>query len=348
MKKIFRILATLLVILTAVASSLSVLSSCSPAVTVRSKTEWGLFDSYLTLMDYSGGSEEDFARRLASVKSLAAEYDRLYDVYEEHDGTVNLATVNREAEKAPVRVDEKIIDLLIFSREIYTLTGGETDVTMGPVLKIWHDHRTEGVMDPGSASLPDMAELSAAAELVGMDGLVIDEGACTVYFARPGMRLDVGAVAKGYATERLAEWLEEDGAEGYVIDFGGNLRAVGRKPGGEGWQSGVRNPDVTDYEHPYVHYFELADGSAVTSGDYERYYTVGGVRYHHIIDGDTLMPAAHFASVTVLCRDSGLADGLSTALFNMTLEEGQALIDSLDGVECVWVCHDRRVVTSEN
>lgn len=347
MRKTARSRLSLIVAIAMLASSLLVFASCKRPIKVNQDTEYGLFRTYLSLVDYSGDGEDEFLRRFETVVAMATEYDRLFDIYNEYEGINNLATVNRLAADGPVKVDGKIIDLLMFSIEIYNLTEGNTDITMGPVLKIWHDHREIGNAKPDSATLPDPSELSAAAKLVGIDGLVIDEEASTVYFAKPGMRLDVGAVAKGYAAERLAEWLASDSAEGYVVDFGGNLRAVGRKPDGNGWESGVRNPDQYDFEKPYVYYFELADGSAVTSGNYENYYTVGGKDYHHIINKDTLMPAEFFSSVTVITKNSGLADGLSTALFNMSYEDGRALVDSIDGVKVVWITLDGEMIVSE-
>ena len=347
MKRTVKGALSLIAAIAILAFSLSLFSSCKAPITVRQDTQYRLFSTYLTLIDYSGDGEDEFERRFDTVVALATEYDRLFDIYNEYEGINNLATVNRLAADGPVRVDGKIIDLLMFSIEIHDITGGNTDVTMGPVLKIWHDHREAGNKNPAAAALPDMDELVAASELVGIDGLIINEDESTVYFAKPGMRLDVGAVAKGYAAERLAEWLAADGADGYVIDFGGNLRAIGRKPDGNGWTSGVRNPDIYDLQTPYVYYFELADGSAVTSGNYENSYTVGGKSYHHIINKDTLMPAEHFNSVTVITKNSGLADSLSTALFNMSYEDGRALVDSLDGVKVVWVTVDGEILLSE-
>jgi thiamine biosynthesis lipoprotein len=163
---------------------------------------------------------------------------------------------------------------------------------------------------------------------------VLDSETLTVYFADPEMSLDVGAIAKGYTAERIAEALSDAGFTSITLNLGGNVRVIGEKPNGEGWTTGVENPHVQGGE--YIHKTTLTDGSAVTSGDYQRYYEVDGVRYHHIIDKDTLMPAAHFSSVTVYTRDSGLADALSTALFNMTYDEGAALVNTLDGVKVVW------------
>ena len=135
--------------------------------------------------------------------------------------------------------------------------------------------------------------------------------------------------------------LEKKGVDSYVLNVGGNSRARGNKNGKDGWKTGITNPDKTSDEK-FCARIMLSDTSCVTSGNYERYFELGGEKYHHIIDPETLMPARYFASVTVICRDSALADALSTALFCMPYEEGLALVESLDGVDVLWVYEDGR------
>jgi thiamine biosynthesis lipoprotein len=219
---------------------------------------------------------------------------------------------------------------------VYELTGGEMNVMMGAVLRLWHDSRTAADSDPQNAKLPDTALLQEAAEHTDFSLLEIDAVNNTLRISDPAAAIDVGALGKGYATEKAAQQLEAEGLSGYVLNIGGNIRIIGTKPDGSGWKTGLRDPSSDGY----VAYLNLADTSCVTSGSYERFYTVDGKRYHHIIDKDTLMPAEHFASLVILCKDSGLADGLSTALFCMPYEEGRAIIDRLDGVEALWIMPD--------
>ena len=148
--------------------------------------------------------------------------------------------------------------------------------------------------------------------------------------------IDVGAIAKGYATEQVAKFLEEQGITGYVLNVGGNIRAVGSKDDGNPWTVGIENPMSEDY----FAYLEIKGMSVVTSGSYQRYYYVDGKKYHHIIHPDTLMPSEGFLSVSVICRDSGLGDALSTALFCMPQDEGLSMIESIPDVEAMWVTDD--------
>ena len=154
----------------------------------------------------------------------------------------------------------------------------------------------------------------------------------------PEGSIDVGALGKGYATERAAEYLEAEGAWGYVLNIGGNIRCIGDRPNGSGWVTAVRDPDQSSEN--FACRIRIRDTACVTSGVYERYFTVDGTRYHHIIDIDSLYPADYFSSLTVITRDSALADALSTALFCMSEEEGRALTQKIGGVELLWIYPD--------
>ena len=169
-----------------------------------------------------------------------------------------------------------------------------------------------------------------------IDSLIIDEEAGTVYISDPDMSLDVGAIGKGYATERAAEMLISRGVNSYVLNIGGNIRAIGEKVTGDGWVTGITNPNKLSDES-FITKVSIKNTSLVTSGDYERYYYADGVKYHHVIDPETLMPAAYFSSVSIFTLDSGLADVLSTALFCMSYEDGLELVESIGGVEVIWV-----------
>jgi thiamine biosynthesis lipoprotein len=213
---------------------------------------------------------------------------------------------------------------------------------MGSVLSIWHDYRSEGISEPWNAKLPPMEKLEKAAEHTDISALIIDRENSTVTITDPEMKLDVGAIAKGYAVEMIARGLEEKGVSGYVLNVGGNVRAVGAKGDGEPWKVGVENP-VEDEENPYLVYLYLTEQSVVTSGSYQRYYVVDGKRYHHIIDPETLMPSEGFLSVSILCESSAMGDALSTALFCLDFESGYALIESIEEAEAMWVLPDGSV-----
>ena len=298
---------------------------------------WDLFDTKSVIYSYKGDSKEEFESNHKAVAALLTEYHKLFDIYYKYSGINNLKTVNDKAGIAPVEVDGKLIDFLLYAKEIYTLTGGMTNVAMGSVLKLWHDCR-EDASDPDHPvyRVPSADELAEASEHCSIDDLIIDKEAGTVYLADPDMRLDVGALGKGYATEKAAQLLISRGVSSYVLNIGGNIRIIGEKVTGEGWVTGITNPDKSSDESIFTK-INIKNTSLVTSGNYERFYTVNGVNYHHIIDPDTLMPANYFSSISIITPDSALADALSTALFCMTYEEGLSLVNSIGGIEVIWV-----------
>lgn len=317
----------------------TLLCSCSPTQkSPKSRIFYEYFDTVGTFYDYTGADDCDFSALADEVEELLCEYHRLYDIYNEYEGLVNLATLNRTAGGGAVKVDEKIVDMLLFAKDAYLLTDGNVNVAMGAVLEIWHEYREEGTR------LPEASLLASAAAHTDISSVIIDEENLTVEITDPALSLDVGAIAKGYAVEMIARELEGRGLCGYVLDVGGNLRAVGTKPSGDGWRTGIRNPD-TSSDEAYVYEFELKNGAVVTSGSYERFYTVGGVRYHHIINGKTLMPANYYTSVSVISSSSALSDALSTALFNMEYADAADLVNSLNNVKVIFVMQNGEVRT---
>lgn len=287
-----------------------------------------LFDTVTTVVG-KADSEEAFLEKARMVRDSLEEYHKLFDVYNSYEGINNLKTINDNAGIQSVTVDDRIMELLLDCKVYYEMTNGRVNVAMGSVLQLWHEERTAGISDPLNAKLPPLEKLESAAEHRNMENVILDEVNHTVYLADPDMRLDVGAVAKGWTVQKVSE----AAPEGLLISVGGNVVASGPKDSdGTPWVIGIENPDGG----AYLHTVYLSKGSVVTSGDYQRTYVVEGKAYHHIIDPDTLYPATYWRSVSVVCEDSGLADALSTALFTLPLEAGQELAARC-GAEAVWV-----------
>ena len=318
--------------------------SCSGISVINKKERYSssfldLFDTASTVLAYDTG-QEDFDAHFQQFHQRLEEYDRLYDIYNSYDGINNLYTLNEKAKDGPVKVDSRIIDLLEYCKYVYELSGGKTNVCFGSVLSIWHDSREYGVNNPEDASLPDMEELKAAAEHTDINSLVIDKENSTVYFSDPELRLDVGAVAKGYAVQQACKWAKDNLWTSAAVSIGGNICTFGYKndDGKTLWNIGIENPDTNAED--YLVNVEITDLSVVTSGDYQRYYTVDGKKYCHIINPETLMPSEYVSSVSVICEDSALGDALSTTLFNMPIDEGLKLIEKTENAEAVWVDKD--------
>ena len=324
------------------------LPSCTADQEKYTTYSFDYFDTVTTITGYAA-SQTEFDETAEIILSALGEYHRLFTIYQRFEGLENLCTINelRNGAHDTVTVDRRIVDMLLYAKDMYYMTDGRVNVAMGSVLSLWHDYRTEGMRDPSSASLPPPDALAEAAAHTDIECMVIDSEACTVTLTDPAMTLDVGAVAKGYAVEMVAKTLEEQGISGYVLNVGGNVRTIGPKADGAAWTVGVENP-LEDEEEPYLAYLNLRGEALVTSGSYQRYYLVDGKRYHHIIHPETLMPSEGYLSVSVVCKSSAMGDALSTALFCMTPEEGLSLIESLDGVEALWVKNDgTRFVSSQ-
>ena len=244
-------------------------------------------------------SQDSWNAQTQAMYSDLQRYNELFDIYHHYDGVINLYDVNARAAAAPVQVSDELYAFLRWCKDTaYPAANGATNIAAG----------------------------AAALAHIDIEDLVLDDAAQTVYFADPEMALDVGAVGKGYAVEQTARAAQARGLTSALLNIGGNVRAIGTKPGGKPWTAGVENPWGDD--PAYIQAVELADGdSLVISGDYQRYFEYDGVRYAHLIDLTTGYPARYVSSVAVLARadTGGLADALSTGLFCLPEETGQAL-----------------------
>ena len=323
----------LLVVLTGCPETALKADPNSTKIEPKGMVNFTFFDTVSYVYCYADNTNEVFEARCNEVWGILEKYHHLFDIYYEYSGVTNLKTLNDNAGGEAMVVDQELIDFLLYAKELYALTNGEMNIMMGSVLKLWHDCREAA----GAAGIPTSDELAEANEHTDISILEIDEENSTVRISDPKAAIDVGALGKGYATEKAAQYLKENGADSYVLNIGGNIRIIGNKPDGSGWKTGVKNPADTS---TFVSYITIANTSCVTSGNYERYFVVGGERYHHIIDKDTLMPSSYFSSVTIITADSGLADALSTALFTMSYEDGLELVEKIGGVDVLWITND--------
>lgn len=307
------------------------------------KMDFTCFDTVSYVYSYANDDEELFNERCDGVFSILNEYHKLFDIYHEYSGVTNLKTINRNAGGEPIQVDQKLFDFLVYAKQMYQTTNGETNVMMGSVLSLWHDCREQASANSANARIPTEQELLEANLHTDISLLVLDEQNKTVRITDANASIDVGALGKGYATEQAGKYLESINANAYVLNIGGNIRIVGTKLDGSAWKTGIKNPLN---QNTYASFINIANTSCVTSGDYIRYYVVGGVKYHHIIDKDTLMPSDYFSGVTVITKDSGLADALSTALFSMSYENGLELVQSIGNVEVLWITKDGTQLTT--
>lgn len=301
-------------------------------------SEQFLMDTLVRIEAYG----RDEAQLRAAVTAAFAEMRRVADLADNFAApgspacaASDVCRINQAAGREPVRVQPETLEMLALARRYGELSGGAFDVTVGPLVELWGFGRRESRSAP-----PAPAELAAALALVDYRELLVDATAGTVLLRRPGMRLDLGAVAKGYAAERAQRVLQQHGIAQALIDAGGNIRVLGENRRGRPWQIGVKDPRG---EGRVIAVLPLVDAAAVTSGDYYRYVEIGGRRYHHLLDPKTGYPAAANLSLTVVAADAGLADVLSTTLFVLPPEQALALA-ARAGVEALLVSADRRIL----
>ncbi|NLB91710.1 MAG: FAD:protein FMN transferase [Clostridiales bacterium] len=308
---------------------------------------FGTFDTWITILGYTT-SPHIFQHAFDQGKSRFEHLHMLYDKYSSYEGITNIYTLNQQAGISPVVVEKDLLDLLLFSKEMQTSYPNTVNIAMGTVLEIWHDHRTVAQHSPTDASLPSLSLLQEANNHTDIEDVVIDIENNTVFFSDPKLQLDVGAVAKGFATQIVADEMASYGMPSFSISAGGNV-ATGAPPmdGRSFWSIGIQDPSghVLD-PNAIIDSVYVSHSSVVTSGNYERFFSYEGENYHHIIDPKTLFPANHLKQITIVCPDSGEADFLSTVLFLLPIEEGLALIDQMPGYEACWVSLDDTITTS--
>ena len=264
------------------------LTACQKQQNLYSATWFDLFDTVAIVQGYAD-SQDSWNAQTQAMYSDLQRYNELFDIYHHYDGVINLYDVNARAAAAPVQVSDELYAFLRWCKDTaYPAANGATNIAAGAVLRLWHDAR-----ESDSPAPPDADAIAAALTHIDIEDLVLDDAAQTVYFADPEMALDVGAVGKGYAVEQTARAAQARGLTSALLNIGGNVRAIGTKPGGKPWTAGVENP----------------------WGDDPTYIQATGY------------PARYVSSVAVLARadTGGLADALSTGLFCLPEETGQAL-----------------------
>lgn len=277
---------------------------------------------------------EDAAAAAAAIDAVIAEMHRIDALMSHYKPESQLSRVNREAAAAPVAVDAELAALVERALGFSAMTAGAFDISYASVgyLYDYREHRR-----------PDEAAIGAALPAVDWRQVIVDREASTIRFGRPGMRIDLGGIAKGYAVDRGIEILRRHGVANGSVTAGGDSRILGDRRG-RPWVVGIRHPD--DRER-IIARIPLEDAAISTSGDYERYFDEDGVRYHHIINPATGHSATGVRSVTVIGPEAVLTDGLSTGLFVLGAERGLALVNARDDVDAVIVRDDGRVFYSK-
>lgn len=286
---------------------------------------YGVFDTVISFTAYCE-SKGNFEGLYNDVSAEFTVLHKLFDRYNTYSAINNIKTINDNAGKMPVEVDERITELLNFASEMYISTDGIVNVMMGDVFDLWRNSR-DNTLPP-----PSDKELKEAAENADIANLIVNKERSTVFIASGECSIDVGAIAKGFAADKVAEMLEKKKVSNFLINCGNSsIRASGKPQDKDAWNIGIRKPfeinkDDGD-EQKLISTVKLIDSAIGTSGDYQNYYQYNGETYHHLIDPQTLYPAKNYRAVTVICDGCAIADALSTAIFIADEEWGNELAD---------------------
>jgi len=294
----------------------------------------------------SDTSMVDSREVFAEVETILSYYNQISDKYESYDGVTNVRTINENPTAVHV-IDEDLFNLIEFTLEHQAEVNNLFNAALGPVLQIWHDYR-ENCNNNGVCEVPPMQDLLDKKPLTDPDDITMDRENLTITMLE-GMSLDLGGVSKGYISNIITAYLDSLDLHGYLVNNGeSNISIGGLHPVRDNGKFLLAVTDPT-FISPWYATIYLGDGDQlVTSGDYQQYYTVDGEFYHHIIHNDTLMPERYSRSVSVITTDAALADLYSTAIFLMTIEEGKAFVNAIDGLEAIWYDIDGTVHFSDN
>jgi len=283
-----------------------------------------MMDTVVRIKVYEGpDSPAGIAAVMDSAFLLMGRLEEKISAYTDSSET---ALINRHAVHRAVTVSQELVELVEEGRKLSELTGGAFDISIGALLELWG-------FSSGRPQLPDPAAIEAVLPLVDFRRIDLDENRITL--GKAGMRIDLGAIAKGYIVDRAVRFLKRRGVTAGLVEAGGDLRLFGKPPHRDLWRIGIRHP--RNESGALFGILDIEAGSVTTSGDYERTFTQNGKRYHHLLDPATGYPANGCISVTVIAESAMLADAWATGVFILGPEKGMALLASHSGVEGMMI-----------
>lgn len=290
-------------------------------------------DTYINVKIYSNKDKKNIDKIYDSVALIYDEYNRLCDAYKEYDEYINIYYLNNILKNdEAIEIDKKLYDLINYGIHNYEKTNGYVNIALGNVTLIWKDYMNEGI------NIPSYENLSK--QNTNIKDIILNDGK---FMKKNNIKIDVGAIAKGYVTEKVGKYLSDNKIDKYLINAGGNIK-VGNHYNNSKYIIGIEDPTDTNNIYQKIN---VNNKSIVTSGDYQRYYVVDDIKYNHIINPKTLYPSNNFKSVTVITEDSGYADILSTYLFLLPINDALDYVNNNDLVEAIFYIDEYNIVKSE-
>lgn len=287
-----------------------------------------------TIVEITLHGNDEQLLKLASDAGFA-EIKRLEALMSHYKDDSDVARINKDAGKEPVKVSQETIDVIETAKKASEMSSGAFDITMGALGKVWHFTKD----DKGEPVPPAKYEIETLLPLIDYQQIIIDENSNTVKLGRNGMRINLGGIAKGYIVSKAVEKIKSKGIKKGIIHAGGDM-FVFNESDDKPFKIGIRHPREKD---KIIGTIEISNGAVATSGDYERFFIKDGTRYHHIMNPKTGFPASKVQAVTIVAKDGTMADAISTAVFVMGLEDGMKLIEKLPGLAGLIVDADGNI-----
>ena len=290
-------------------------------------------DTYINVKLYSNKSEKKINKIFNEIENIYSEYHMLTDKYNSYDDVVNVYYLNEVLDNdVDIEINSKLSELIDLGMKFYDITDGYINIASSNLIDIWKEYIEKG------EGIPSDVELNSVN--IDIDDISLKDD---IYSKSNNVKIDLGAYAKGYITELVCEYLESKGIDKYLVDAGGNIK-VGNSYNKDNYTIGIQDPVDTSKIFTKL---DINNLSVVSSGDYQRYYEYDGIRYNHIIDPYTRMPSSNYKSVTVIAKDSFLADIYSTFLFLVDLEKGKEIVSKNNNIEAVWYIDSDNIVYSD-
>lgn len=276
---------------------------------------------------------------LARIEEAIAEIRRIERLLTTFSDDSQTQLINRNAGLRPVEVDTEVFDLISRANRLSDLTQGAFDLSYGSIDKsLWN-------FDQHMTALPSPETARKMVRLINYKNIILDSGKQTVFLAEKGMRIGFGGIGKGYAAEMAKRLLMQNGVVSGVVNASGDLTTWGRRPDGSPWTIGLADPDAKDRPFSYL---EISGLAVATSGDYEKFVTIGGKRYSHTINPRTGLPVTGIKSVTIISPNAELSDALATPVYVMGPRVGLDLINQMRDIACVIIDEHNRVFCSDS
>ncbi len=270
---------------------------------------------------------EDKSIAEQSIKAAIQEIERIEQLISSWNPSSQTSEINRNAGLKTVKVDKELYQLIERSLKVSKLTNGYFNIAFGPLSELWKEYSYEN-------QLPPADKIKAALQLIDVSLIQIDQENQSIFLKEKGMKIGFGAIGKGYSANQAKKIMQELGIQNGMVNAGGDLTVWGKAKNDKAWKIGIADPDK---KSGYIAWLELSNTSIVTSGNYEKYVTINGKKYTHIINPKSGMPVEGVKSVTILSPDAELSDALATSVFVMGVEKGLELIDRLKNTECLII-----------